>query len=320
MANKERPVAASKDVEESTTSGVDITMAESQEERLPEVGEKEVVGEMAPLTDVLSTRVDESRPSRTIASPTVQSVPIPLSSPEDIASSLGTALEPSYSASADILRLTGVPILSVAAAAITDDDISIGPIAGPRVSLVQPLVNQFLVYLSTVVPKSQVSSLRHFDVAPADRLKQLIDRLRVWLSLLVDLRADLEASIEQAASELWAKRELMLEETKKHLEAERGRHSELSLIVKQRESGGCQVSVKEIERTLVAAKTKEVELSQAVEVSRVQACRPGFVIFCLLDISRRNATKIATKIDGPKSRHDQSKKPESAWIRAKQTR
>lgn len=159
-------------------------MAESHEERLPEVAKREVVVKMAPLIDASSTRVNEEGPSRTTTSPTVESVPIPPSRLEDIASSSGATLEPSHSGSADILRLTGVPILSVAAAAITNEDISIGPITSPRASLVQPMVNQFLVYLSIVVPillqdtraseaimialESQVSSIRHFDVAPVD--------------------------------------------------------------------------------------------------------------------------------------------------------
>lgn len=71
------------------------------------------------------------------------------------------------------------------AAAITDEDISIRPITSPHVSLVYPLVSQFLVYLSIVVPillqgtgasgaivttlESQVSPIRYFDVAlPTD--------------------------------------------------------------------------------------------------------------------------------------------------------
>lgn len=62
---------------------------------------------------------------------------------------------------------------------------------------------------------SQVSSIRHFDAAPADRLKQMINRLRVRLSMLVVLRADLEASAERTASELRAERELKLEDIKK---------------------------------------------------------------------------------------------------------
>lgn len=60
------------------------------------------------------------------------------------------------------------------------------------------------------VLESQVSSIRHLDAASANQLKQLIDRLKVWLSLLVDLRAELEALIERAASELRAERNLSL--------------------------------------------------------------------------------------------------------------
>lgn len=59
--------------------------------------------------------------------------------------------------------------------------------------------------------ESHGSSIRHFDVALADHLKQLIDRLRAQLNLLIVLRGDLEASIEQTASELRVKRMLDLE-------------------------------------------------------------------------------------------------------------
>lgn len=125
------------------------------------------IGRDGSLTVAPSICVDEAGPSRTTAPPTVKSVPISLSKPDGIASSLREILEPSSSESiaslratlepsssglTDILRLTRIRILLAAAARITDEDMSIRTITDPHASLVKPLADQFFIYLSTIMP------------------------------------------------------------------------------------------------------------------------------------------------------------------------
>lgn len=65
---EERPVVASEAAEGPTTSRVDVTMAELEEERPSEAAEQEVVVEIASRPDVPSSQVDKRGPSRTVSS------------------------------------------------------------------------------------------------------------------------------------------------------------------------------------------------------------------------------------------------------------
>lgn len=59
-----------------------------------------------------------------------------------------------------------------------------------------------------MVLKGQVGSIRGFNDALVDKLKQLIYRLQAQLNLLAILRADIESLIEQTSAELHAERML----------------------------------------------------------------------------------------------------------------
>lgn len=116
-ASEERPIIASAAIEEPATSGVDATIAKFEEERPLGVAKQEVVAEMAPLTDVSYSQVDEGGPSGTISSPITEivqkCVQMPLGGSSDIASLSGTVPELPTSCSDEIPELVTVPILSV---------------------------------------------------------------------------------------------------------------------------------------------------------------------------------------------------------------
>lgn len=96
-----------------------------------------MVIEATPATDVPLTQADEREPFGSVSSSVVEAatesvLEMPSSRSKDIISSLGAALEPSTSGSADISELAVVPILLVATAEIAAEDISLGPITGPQ--------------------------------------------------------------------------------------------------------------------------------------------------------------------------------------------
>lgn len=85
--------------------------------------------------------MDEGEHLETVSSPVTEAateivLEMPLSDPQDVASSLGATLEPSTSSPADIPGFATVLILSVAAIEIAEEDISLGPITGPHAALV----------------------------------------------------------------------------------------------------------------------------------------------------------------------------------------
>lgn len=112
------------------------------------------------------------------------------SRPQDITSSSGTVLEPLTSGSTDVPGLVMIPILSVIisqlATEVTDEDTSLEPITGPHAMLVQVMVDQFFLYMGSVLLavlqdtsaqeavmtdfEGLVNSIRHFDSALVKRL------------------------------------------------------------------------------------------------------------------------------------------------------
>lgn len=110
-----------------------------------------------------------------------------------------------------------IPILSVIVpqlvAEVINKDIVLGPVTGTHAMIVEALLKQFLSYmkgiLSLLLQDSDTSqgtiiglegianSIRFFDAALADYLKLLIYILRIRPNLLIVLRADLKASVEQ---------------------------------------------------------------------------------------------------------------------------
>lgn len=84
--------------------------------------------------------------------------------------------------------------------------------------IVEALLNQFFTCMKNVLPlllqdtdasedtmtglEGLANSIRRFDATLSDPLKQLIDRLRVWLNLLIIMRADFEALVEQTTAKL----------------------------------------------------------------------------------------------------------------------
>lgn len=65
------------------------------------------------------------------------------------------------------------------------------------------LIQDAAVYMGAIAGlEGLAGSIRCFDAPLADRLKQVIDRLRIQLNVLLIIRADLEASIMQTAAKL----------------------------------------------------------------------------------------------------------------------
>lgn len=78
--------------------------------------------------------------------------------------------------------------------------------------IVKTLLKQFLAYMKTHVPlflqntgasegtitglEGLASSIICFDVPFADRLKLVIDRLQIWLNLLIVLKSGIEALVK----------------------------------------------------------------------------------------------------------------------------
>lgn len=103
----------------------------------------------------------------------------------------------------------------VAAAKIVDEYISLRPISGPHGALVLVLLDQFFLYNLPILLQNtwaseaimmvlvgQARSIRHFNATLAERVKQLIGRLRAWLNSMSILRADHEASVKKSTAEI----------------------------------------------------------------------------------------------------------------------
>lgn len=145
---------------------------------------------------------------------------IPSSGLPDIASSSGRDIELQTSSSANFLVLVKTPILFVIipqlAAEVVDADFFLQLITSPHVVVAQAVVEKFFSYMRIVLPlllqqtkafeaiisglKGQANSIRCLDIAVADRLMEKIDQLRVRLNLLIVLRGDLKAAVEQTAA------------------------------------------------------------------------------------------------------------------------
>lgn len=125
--------------------------------------------------------------------------------------------------------------------------------------------------------EGQVNQFRCFDAALADRLKQLVDRIRTQLHLFMVLRADLEASVERTTTKLRTRRALELQNPEHRLEIERRQSLELSSTAEKvvaryqksrEELESNRRLVEEAERTLAAMKAGETKLLQVVKASR----------------------------------------------------
>lgn len=96
VANEERPAVASEAMEQSTASGVDTAVAES-EGRLLVAVKQDVVVETAPSADIPLAQADEVGPFETAASLVTEASPeseqVPTGESHDVASSSGTAPE-----------------------------------------------------------------------------------------------------------------------------------------------------------------------------------------------------------------------------------
>lgn len=201
VIDEERSVVASKAITEPTTPGVDIALAESQEEMPPITTEHEAVMEIAPPIDAPSTQVDEAEPFGTVASRVTEAiseiVQTPSGEPRDIASFIATILELLTLGSADTPELRMIPILSMIVpqlgAEVVNEYIAIGLVTGPHAMIIKALLTQLFTFMKNVVPlllqgvvasegtiarlEGLAGSIRCFDAPLADRLKTVIDRL-----------------------------------------------------------------------------------------------------------------------------------------------
>lgn len=287
VADEEGPDMASEVMEEPTASGVDATTAKFHKERLPAIVEQEMVVETVPQVDVPLPRVDEEGPSGIVASPVaeviLENMQVPSGKPKDVRASSGIALDLPIPSSADNPALIILQILStVLPQSANNMDIVLGAVTGPHAIVVKVLLKQFLDLLMDVVPallydpttsKGAIArleilagSIRYFDASVADRLKLVIDRLRIRLNVLKIMRLDLEASVAQTASKLKVARMLELENLEQRLEAKKKRSQEFFSIAEevkarhQKRRNDLEETIRQIEemeRALATAKARE---------------------------------------------------------------